>query len=201
MATTTWAALRDLLADRYDELRARLARRLGSEELASESLNEAWLRLHRQDDVGAMQSPSGYVLRMAVNIATDHRRAESRRARRSEVRAALEIPDTAPDPAREVEGRLQLEALQQAIETLPERSREILIATRLHGLPQQDIADRFGITTRMVRIELRRALDHCEAFLEKNKTNYFLSDPSQTSMDETQYLPPVPPRSKRDDTA
>ncbi|MGY3621408.1 RNA polymerase sigma factor [Bradyrhizobium sp. USDA 10063] len=201
MATTTWAALRDLLADRYDELRARLARRLGSEELASESLNEAWLRLHRQDDAGAMQSPIGYVLRMAVNIATDHRRAESRRARRSEVRAALEIPDTAPDPAREVEGRLQLEALQQAIETLPERSREILIAARLHGLPQQDIADRFGITTRMVRMELRRALDHCEACLEKKKANYFLSGSSQSSKDETQCLPPVPPRSKRDDTA
>lgn len=194
----SWTALRDLLANRYDEFRARLTRRLGSEELASESLNEAWLRLHRLDDVGPTQSPVGYVLRMAVNIATDHLRMESRLARRSDVRAALEIPDPSPDPARQVEGRLQLKALQQAIETLPDRSRDILIAARLQGLPQQDIADKFGITPRMVRIELRRALDHCEAYLEKNTTNDFLSGPSQTSIDETLHLPSMPSRSKRD---
>lgn len=198
MGKTSWTALRNLLADRYDEFRARLTRRLGSEELASESLNETWLRLHRHDDAGPVQSPSGYVLRMAVNIATDHRRMENRRARRSDVRAALEIPDPAPDPSRDVEARLQLEALQQAIETLPERARDILIAARLQGLPQQDIADRFGITSRMVRIELRRALDHCEARLEENTTNHFLSGPSQTSIDKTRHLPPMPPRSKRD---
>src|ERR1700733_11068825 len=120
---------------------------------------------------------------MAVNIAIDRRRAENRRARRAETRAALEIPDTAPGPAREAEARLELEALNRAINTLPERTREILIAARLQELPQQDIADRFGITPRMVRIELRRALDHGEAYLEKNTTGDFPSGSSQTSID------------------
>lgn len=45
----TWALLRDVLAERYDELRTRLSRWLGSDELARESLNETWLRLHRED--------------------------------------------------------------------------------------------------------------------------------------------------------
>jgi RNA polymerase sigma factor (sigma-70 family) len=179
----SWAALRELLTDRYDDFRTRLVRYLGSEELASESLNETWLRLHRHDDAGVVHSPAGYVLRMAVNIAIDRRRAENRRARRAETRAALEIPDTAPGPAREAEARLELEALHRAINTLPERTREILIAARLQELPQQDIADRFGITPRMVRIELRRALDHCEAYLEKNTTGDFPSGSSQTSID------------------
>ena len=181
----TWAALRELLTDRYDDFRTRLTRRLGSEELANESLNETWLRLHRHDDAGMVQSPAGYVLRMAVNIATDHRRAENRHARRSETRAALEIPDPAPGPAREAEARLQLEALRHAIETLPERTREILIAARLQELPQQEIADRLGITTRMVRFELRRALDHCEAYLEKNAAMDFPCGSSQTSIDKS----------------
>ncbi len=183
MGNTTWAALRELLSDRYDDFRTRLARRLGSEELASESLNETWLRLHRHDDAGIVQSPAGYLLRMAVNIAIDHRRGESRRARRAETQAALEIPDPAPGPAREAEARLQLEALHRALESLPERTREILIAARLRELPQQDIADRFGITPRMVRIELRRALDHCEAYLEKNATTDFQPGSSQTSIE------------------
>src|ERR1700730_6919356 len=118
MGNMSWAALRELLTDRYDDFRTRLVRYLGSEELASESLNETWLRLHRHDDAGVVHSPAGYVLRMAVNIAIDRRRAENRRARRAETRAALEIPDTAPGPAREAEARLELEALHRAINTL-----------------------------------------------------------------------------------
>src|SRR5215475_9320119 len=104
MARVTWGALRDLLADRYDEFRLRLTRRLGSEELARESLHETWLRLDRHGDVGALQSPAAYVMRVALNIATDRRRAEVRLARRSQTDAALNIPDAAPGPAREVEG-------------------------------------------------------------------------------------------------
>jgi RNA polymerase sigma factor (sigma-70 family) len=198
MGKTTWAALRGLLTDRYDEFRARLVRRLGSEELASVSLNETWLQLHRQDEAAPIQSPAGYVLRMAVNIATDHRRAETRRARRAEVDAALEIPDPAPGPQREVEARQQLAALQEQIGALPERTRDILIAARLHGQSQQEIADRFGVSTRMVRLELRRALDECEAFLEQNTTDGFLSRRPQTSKGKERQPPPAPTRPKAD---
>jgi RNA polymerase sigma factor (sigma-70 family) len=194
MGYTTWAALRGLLADRYDELRARLTRRLGSEELASESLNETWLQLHRQDEAAPIQSPAGYLLRMAFNIATDHRRAETRRARREDVKAALEIPDPVPGPQREVEARFQLQALQESLNALPERTRDILIAARLHGQSQRDIADRFGISTRMVRLELRRGLDECEAFLEQNATGRFLSAKPQTSIEKERPLPPEPKR-------
>lgn len=183
MGKMTWAVLRDLLADRYDEFRVRLTHRLGSAELASESLHETWLHLNRYDDVGPVHSPVAYVMRIALNIATDCRRAEGRRAHRSETRAMLEIADPAPGPAREAEGRIQLQALQRAIDALPERSREILTAARLQGLSQQEIADRFGISTRMVRIELRRALDCCEAELAKDDTADFLSASPRSSMD------------------
>jgi RNA polymerase sigma factor (sigma-70 family) len=197
MGKMTWAVLRDLVADRYLELRAQLTRRLGSEELASESLNETWLRLNRQDDAGSIQSPTGYVLRMALNIATERRRVESRRANQSELDAALKIPDPSPDPAERLDGAFQLKRLQQAIDGLPERTRDILIAARLQGLSQQAIADRYGITARMVRFELRRALDHCEACLEKNAPGRFLSDASKPSIEETLHPLSVSARAKR----
>lgn len=162
----TWSALRDLLASQYDDFRRRLTRRLGSEDLANESLQETWLRLHRNDDVGVVQSPAGYVLRVAMNIATDRRRTEGRVARRSDIAAALDVvPDPAPGPDREVEARSELDALNRAIATLPTRARQILIAGRIEGLSQTEIAERFGISPRMVRFELRRALDHCETYL------------------------------------
>jgi RNA polymerase sigma factor (sigma-70 family) len=184
MENVTWAALRDLLADRYDEFRRRLTRRLGSEELACESLNETWLRLYRQDEIGPVHNPSAYLLRVASNIGTDRRRAERRNVRRADALSVLEVADPAPDPGRIVEGRLMLEALNRAINALPPRTREILTAARIGGLSQQEIADRFGISTRMVRIELRRALDKCEMFVSETKFKQqdFLSEQRQSSL-------------------
>lgn len=186
MGKTTWTFLRDLLVERYDDFKIRLTRRLGSAELACESLHETWLRLDRGDapagDSVPVENPAAYVMRTAVNVATDRLRSENRLVRRSTTLSLLEIADSAPDPARQIEGREQFSTLKQAIDALPERSREILIAARLQGLSQQQIADRFGLSTRTVRTELRRALDFCEARLKKNDEEDFLSRPAQSSI-------------------
>jgi RNA polymerase sigma-70 factor (ECF subfamily) len=177
----TWTLLRDVLAERYDELRARLTRWLGSDELARESLNEAWLRLHREDQPGPVHNPAHYVLRTAANIATDWRRGDGRRARRFEVKAVLEVASSAPDAEREVGARQEFALLQRAVNQLPERTRKILIAARLQGRGQQEIAAEFGISTRMVRLELKRALDFCESEMQKAPDDRFLSGPAQSS--------------------
>ncbi len=104
-----------LLIERYEDFKGRLTRQLGSEELASESLHETWLRLHREDEIGAVQNPPAYLLRIVINVAMDRLRGEKRRAHRSEIEAALEIADSAPDPAQTVQARLELKALEQAI--------------------------------------------------------------------------------------
>lgn len=178
---TTWALLRDVLAERYDEFRTRLGRWLGSDELARESLNETWLRLHREDMLGRVQNPAAYVLRTAVNIATDWRRGDVRRARRSEVRDLIELASSMPDAERELAARQELETLQRAVGELPKRTRRILIAARVHGRGQQEIAVEFGISARMVRLELRRALDFCEARMQKIPDEHFLPEPSRSS--------------------
>jgi RNA polymerase sigma factor (sigma-70 family) len=181
MAETTWALLRGLLADRYEDFKARLTRHLGSEELASESLHETWLRLHREDDIGAVRNPPAYLLRIVVNVAMDRLRVENRRARRSEIQAALEIADHAPGPAREAEARLELRALESAINELPERARAILIASRLDGLTHQAIAKRLGISRRTVVYELERTVALLEAQLEKNPPTGCAPKPPESS--------------------
>lgn len=166
MAETTWALLRDLLTDRYTELKAKLTRRLGSEELASESLHETWLRLHRPGHVGSLERPSAYLLRIAINIATDRLRAESSRARRSEIDALLGTGGESPDPTSELQARLELQIVERAIRGLPDRSRMILIASRLDGLTHEAIAKQLGISRRTVLYELKRAVEYLDAQLE-----------------------------------
>jgi RNA polymerase sigma factor (sigma-70 family) len=168
MTETAWMTLRRRLVERYDELRILLTRRLGSEDLARETLHETWLRLDRVDDVAVMRNPDAYLARVALNLATDRQRLETRRARRSDVNAALEdIVDDVPGQAEKLDSRLDLAIFEDAVRELSERRRAILIAARLDEEPHQRIAERFGISKRMVQIELKFALRHCKNRLEQ----------------------------------
>jgi len=119
MTETSLPALRRLLLLRYDELKARLTRRLGSSELAGDALQDTWLRLGQGDNVAAVRSQDAYLLQIAVNIARDRQRKESRRLTTTEVEALLNVADEAPNPARAMEAKSDLDALRAVMAELP----------------------------------------------------------------------------------
>jgi RNA polymerase sigma factor (sigma-70 family) len=180
MPETNWLLLRNLLVDRYEDLKAQLTRRFGSD-IARESLNETWLHLHRDDDAGQLRSPLAFLTRVATNIARDRRRAERRRLAHAEIEAALEIADPAPDPAQTLQTRRELDLVRRSIQTLPERTRSILIAARIEGLAHDTIASRLGISRRTVFYELTRAARHLDAQLEKEADSPCTPDADETS--------------------
>jgi RNA polymerase sigma-70 factor (ECF subfamily) len=161
MANTSRATLLHLLVAGYDELKRRLARRLGSVELAGEALHDTFLRLEGAAEIGEVRSPRAYLFRTALNMAANRRVADSRRLTVSETDALLELADEAPDPARVVEARSDLAALQRALMELPARRRAIVFAACMDEVPHSEIAARFGVTVRTVQIELKQALTYC----------------------------------------
>lgn len=182
MTNSNRHSLRQWLSAGYTDIRRRLARRLGSEELASEVLHEAYLRLDGAGDTAALiHRPSDYIFRVALNIAGDQRRTVSRRLSYSEVEALYHFADTIIDAEREIEARSELAALGRAFEALTPRQRAIMIAVRVDGTPHAELAKRFRISERMVDKELRRALEHCADRLERTLITRFGSRPPQTS--------------------
>jgi RNA polymerase sigma-70 factor (ECF subfamily) len=161
MSDSTWDLLRGLLVDRYDKLKSRLARRLGSAELAGESLQATYLRLERAGAIEPPANPEAYLLRIALNVAADQRHAQRRQLGLAEIEALRHQDDDELDPGRIAEARLEIDALARALDELPVRRREIFMAARLHELPHAKIATRHGISIRMVERELRCALQHC----------------------------------------
>ena len=183
MTESGQALLLQTLLDDYAPLRSRLARRLGSPDAADEVLQEAYLRLGKLDDLGAIQHPRSYLFRIALNIAADRRRSEARRLDRSEVELLLQVETDELDPERIAAARSSVRGLAQALEELPARRRAIFLAARTEGKPIADIAAQFGISTRMVERELKQALDHCRARLEINLSQTFGSGRPMTSKD------------------
>jgi RNA polymerase sigma-70 factor (ECF subfamily) len=138
-----------------------LTGRLGSREVAEDALQDAFLRLERASEIPDVQNVRAYLLRMALNAASNRRRSHKEHLSISEGREFLDILDEQPNPERTTIGRFEMDALRRALEELPRRRREIFLATWREGLSKEMVAERFGLTPRTVRHELALARDFC----------------------------------------
>src|SRR5579883_2965845 len=143
-------SVRQLLRDHfllgYDQLKARLTERLGSAELASEALQDTWLRLERPLPDGPVERPMPYLLRIAYNLGIRRSQRAVSTFTLDDARTSLDLVDETPGAARIFEGRADLELLKLAILELTPRRRSILLASRLDDTPMHEIAARHGIS-------------------------------------------------------
>ena len=68
MTIDSISSLRTLLLAEYVDFDRRLTRRLGSPDLASEALNETYLRLEGMRELGPVRSPKAYLFRIAPRV-------------------------------------------------------------------------------------------------------------------------------------
>ncbi|MGY3608187.1 sigma-70 family RNA polymerase sigma factor [Bradyrhizobium sp. Leo121] len=163
MTDAALSTLRRLFIDRYDDLKARLTKRLGSADLAGDALHDTWVRLSRADSVGVVQSPDSYLFRAVLNAAEDQRRADKRHLTAIEIDSLFDLADETPGPEQALQARSDLQTFESVLAELPPRRRAILLARRLDGLSREEIAARLGVSIRLVTKELRLAHEHCVA--------------------------------------
>ncbi|MGV2862082.1 RNA polymerase sigma factor [Achromobacter sp. AGC39] len=154
-------SLRALFLERYNDFRSQLRRRLGSDDLAHDAMQEAFLKVNDLPASSSIQQPAAYLFRVALNIAEDQRRRDSRLLTGVEISELIHLADEAADPARIAQGRNQVDAFQRALKKLPERTQQMVLAARVQELPHAEIARRYGVSERIVSKELKRALEHC----------------------------------------
>lgn len=181
MIETARSLLRQLLAVRYEDLRRRLARRFGSADLATEVLHETWLRLEGTTELKPVHRPHSYLYRMMLNVAADQKRAETRWASRAELEALQHADDGLLDPERIAAARSEIKTIERVLSELPPLRRAIFVAATVEEASYRSIAARFGISLRTVEREMRRALDHCSARLDKKLANRAARTPRETS--------------------
>ncbi|MBH9308703.1 RNA polymerase sigma factor VreI [Pseudomonas aeruginosa] len=173
MSDSRQSAMVKLFLASYDDFKARLKRRLGSEDLACDVLHETYLRGDRLDDALEVKKPQAYLFRIALNIAADRREGDARLLTGEEVAELLQVADEGLDPERIVGGHAEIRRLLEALCELPARRRQILIASRLEETPHAEISRRFGISTRTVEKELKAALWFCAERLERKVIQRF----------------------------
>lgn len=160
--------LQRLLAERYESLRVQVARRLGgSADMASDALHDAYLRVSTRKDLDDIQYPQTYLVNAAVNSAIDQMRKDVRLVSDDEIESIFEqARSDAPGPEQTLLGRERTEQVVQILESLPLRQTQMLISHRVHGEDTTQLAQRWGMSSRMVRREIQKANDACMQALQ-----------------------------------
>ena len=126
-----------------------------AEDAAQESFIQAWLRLPSYRPKSSLRN---WLYRIAVNTAIDMLRKEKRI-----LPGAVEdfsLTDSDPGPEALVSNSEQMELVQEAVLTLPDASRAVLVLREFEGLSYQEIADALEIPvgTVMSRLNYARKL-------------------------------------------
>ena len=144
-------------------LRRFFARRLRSAEDALDATQETFLRMLSVPRAEEIADPRAYLFQVARSVAAG---TAARAAREAEViaadpEAAEAAACDAPGVERQLAARDALIVMARAIERLPRRCQQVFILSRVHGLPNGEIAARLGISRNMVEKHIIRALIDC----------------------------------------
>lgn len=116
---------------------------------------EVFLRLLRYDAAQIVEHPQAYLFKMAANVAAEWSIRSSNRLTHEPHWLATLVADDRPDEALD-EQTAQLE-IKRALNTLTPRERAILKLYFEDGLTQPAIAERLGVSFRVVRRDFEKS--------------------------------------------
>jgi RNA polymerase sigma-70 factor (ECF subfamily) len=126
-----------------------LRRRIDGD-LAEDLAQEAWLRLAGETE--PIRNPRALLMTVAMNLARDQFRRDRVRAEHLERSPDLLAQEPAAGTA---EDDLHL---KQVILSLPPKLRDVLLLSKVGGLTNREIAQRFGLSVRAVDKRLQKAI-------------------------------------------
>jgi RNA polymerase sigma-70 factor (ECF subfamily) len=158
-ATERSQRFEDVFRANVARVRSYVARRtvVGVEDVVSETFVVAWRRL---DDLPA--DPLPWLLGVARRQLANQRRAERRRDRlthRLEHETPRFVIAATSDP--------RAEAVSDALSSLRDRDREVLLLVERDGVSREDAARILGVTRAQVRVRLHRARRRFAALYEQ----------------------------------
>jgi RNA polymerase sigma factor (sigma-70 family) len=163
MAGSKKTLLERLFAENAGGLEAFFSRRIGKRQDSAELAQEVYARMLRVTDMAAIQNPEAYLYTVASNLAKEQARHEPRDL------PILAIDDPVvqeqlaelPDFASELDTEQRVRRLREVLHQLPAKCHAAVVLQYWHGLSYEQIAERLGVSTHMVKKYLSQAVTHC----------------------------------------
>ncbi len=152
-----------LFAERGGALQAFLSRRVRRQSDAAELAQEVYVRMLRVPDTDAIRNPEAYLFAVASNLVREHVQRDSIAAKALDIHDPLIQEQLAELPAfeGELDGEQRVRRLREVLQQLSPKCHAAVVLQYWHGLSYEEIAERLGVSTSMVKKYLSQALAHC----------------------------------------
>lgn len=165
--TLNWTRLFKLEGPRLRRFLRRFEPVVSPEDVAQDSFVRLWAAAPQ-----SVGSPTDYLFRTAINLATDH----ARRRKASPVVATRNVEHIAtgavsPSPEDLRVAAETAQAVRTALLVLTEDQRVALVWHKVEGRSQQEIAEELGLSVRQVQRLIAQALARCQAYLREYDDN------------------------------
>lgn len=168
MFKLTHYAAAELIQEHREELHGFLVRQLRCPEIASDILQDAFLRLIHSETPSAIKNPRAFLYRVVSNLAIDHHRSSNRRlARHVDESELIDQPDLAPSVEHLLYTQERITHLRLAVSELPPRCREVFIMHKFKHYPYSVIMKELGITESTVLKHIVKAMEHCRRRMQE----------------------------------
>ncbi len=146
-----------ILFEKYHkQLFSYLYRLTGNRQLSEDLVQEVFCRIlkYRESYKGTSKF-NHWIYKIARNTMFDHYRKHKR-----EELQELESDELSEDitPETNFEGEEQKELVRKALNSLPERKREVLILSRFQNMKYSEIAEILGCSENTVKVQVHRSL-------------------------------------------
>lgn len=149
-------------------LRAWLRSQFPTEGDIDDIVQDAYVRVLRAHAGGEVASPKALLFATARNLARDRFRhrtvARAEPLVENEALSVLEEGDGIPET---VARNQELEMLTEAIQSLPDRCRQIFTLRKVYGLSQREIAEKMAISECTVSAQLTIGVHKCTEFMAR----------------------------------
>jgi RNA polymerase sigma factor (sigma-70 family) len=152
------AALRGYLQARFPDLQD-----------VDDVMQEAYMRLLRAHRTGPIVAVKSFLFVTAKNLALNRLRDRQRECTEPLTERALcGVYDDAQDVPEALARSEELQVLLQAIESLPERCREVVTLRKIYGFSQKEVAAQLGISEHTVEAQTAIAMRKCTEFFRRS---------------------------------
>ena len=152
-----------LFAEHGGALQRYIYRRIRTKSDAPDLAQEVYVRMLRVSDTEAIRNPQLYLYTVASNLVKEYAVRQLRLTTSPELdeTSVAERLGELPALDNQLESSQMVERLGTVLEQLPARWRTALILQHRYGLTYQQIAERLGVSSNMVKKYLAQGLAHC----------------------------------------
>ena len=149
-------------------LRAYLLKRFPSLPDHDDLVQETYTRVLRAREAGRLTQTKPFLFTAARNLAIDmFRRRRTAAHEAIDEFEALPMLEETPDVVATMERQQRLDALVEAVASLPPRCREVMMLRHLEGLSYKAIAERLGISPETVKVHMMKGVRSCTAYFKQ----------------------------------